>query len=381
MVLHARHRAPGGEDVAVAVEVDALRDAGVDVHAVEFANPHGAAVLTKFAGAPWNLAAAREVVRIAERFRPDVVHVHNTWFALSPAVIPALTRAGFPVVETLHNYRHMCLNATFVRDDSVCHDCLGNGPMPGIRNRCYRGSAPGSAVAAVAQVLGRTRARPQVARFIAPSQTVRDLHIAAGFDPADIELVEHGIADPGSRVSAPSASRRVVWIGRLAPGKGIDGLLRAWRDHAPDGFELDVLGDGPLRDQIIPVLPRGVRLHGHVDRATVLETLRSASAFVFTSEWEEPFGLVLLEAMAAGTPIVAFSTADTERIVGVGGRYLPVGDHIGLLRSLASYTGPERDAASAVVRRRYEAHYTASAHASRLIDLFERVHAEHTASR
>ena len=89
---------------------------------------------------------------LAAELRPDVIHVHNLYPMLSPAV---LRTTAAPVVMTLHNYRLMCLPATFLRDGRTCEDCLGRGPWRGVVHRCYRGSAAGSASLATALALHR----------------------------------------------------------------------------------------------------------------------------------------------------------------------------------------------------------------------------------
>ena len=73
------------------------------------------------------------------RDRPDIVHCTNTFPLISPAVYYAARSAGVPVVQSLRNYRVLCLNATLLRDGKVCEDCLGRSlPWPGVMHGCYR---------------------------------------------------------------------------------------------------------------------------------------------------------------------------------------------------------------------------------------------------
>jgi hypothetical protein len=147
--VHTHYREEGGEDSVVRAEAELLRSAGHDVVVHQARNPSGAlATGASLAMSPWNPLAAREVRRLAERVRPDVAHVHNTWYALSPSVLAALSAAAVPVVMTLHNYRLLCANAQLFRDGRPCEDCVGSHPWHGVRHRCYRGSALASAPAA-----------------------------------------------------------------------------------------------------------------------------------------------------------------------------------------------------------------------------------------
>ncbi len=119
----------------------------------------------------WSRAAVAHVRTLAAELRPDVIHVHNLYPMLSPAV---LRSAAAPVVMTLHNYRLLCLPATFLRDGRTCEDCLGHVPWRGVVHRCYRGSAAGSASLAAALALHRRSGTfRRVARFLAVSEFVR----------------------------------------------------------------------------------------------------------------------------------------------------------------------------------------------------------------
>src|SRR4051812_28343216 len=247
LLVHARYRAAGGEDVVVRAESELLRGAGHHVEVYKVENPHGARTISALARAPWDRRGARNAVSLTQHFAPDVVHVHNTWFALSPAIVPAFRDAGPAVVMTLHNYRLLCVDGTLWRDDAICRECVGRGPMPGVLHGCYRNSRPLSAIAAATIVSGRQHhAWDAVHTFIAPTATVRDVHVASGIDPQRIVVKPHFMADPGPRNHAPSASPSIVFAGRLAPTKGVEQLLAAWRAAQPDldGVELVIVGEG-----------------------------------------------------------------------------------------------------------------------------------------
>ena len=107
--IHNRYRDHGGEDAVVASEAEVLRRAGHEVVQHQVENPPGRLeAFGAMALAAWNPVSARRVRSLAQRIRPDVAHVHNTWFTLSPAIFRALEQAGTPVVMTLHNYRLLC---------------------------------------------------------------------------------------------------------------------------------------------------------------------------------------------------------------------------------------------------------------------------------
>jgi glycosyltransferase involved in cell wall biosynthesis len=305
MQLHTYYRARGGEDHLVAMELGLLRQAGHDVLAWRSENPAGPRAAASLAAAAWNPAVAARARRAAQSFRPDVAHVHNTWYASSPAVVDVLHKLGIPVVMTLHNYRLMCAAATLFRGGAPCEDCVGHTPFHAVRHRCYRDSSAASLIAAGTIAL-HTKLRTwqrDVDRFIALTEFGRDRFIAGGLPAGKITLKSNSVADPGRRAQPPSASQSVVFVGRLSEEKGVRTLLEAWR-RAGSRLHLVIVGTGPLEPILRQEAPPSVTFKGELSHDEVLSTLMTARALVMPSEWYEGQPLVPLEAAAAGLPVI-----------------------------------------------------------------------------
>src|SRR5207244_6934658 len=99
------------------------------------------------ADAIWSRSATREVRNRLDEWRPDVVHVHSLYPRLSPAVLRSAPRDA-AIVMTLHNFRLMCLPATYLRDGSICEHCARRIPWRGVAHVCYRESRAASAALA-----------------------------------------------------------------------------------------------------------------------------------------------------------------------------------------------------------------------------------------
>ena len=141
--------------------------------------------------------------------------------------------------------------------------------------------------------------------------------------PAErIVVIPNGV--DASRFHGPwhgLGSGRVLAIGRLVPQKGFDVLLAAMK-QLPD-VELEIAGDGPLREELAARAPANVRFLGEVD--DVEERLKRAAALVVPSRWEG-FGLVAVEGMAAGVPVVASRVDGLAEVVGNNGVLVPPED-------------------------------------------------------
>lgn len=362
--LHTRYREVGGEDAVVAAEADLLRTAGHEVEQVLASNPEGAlAALTSLAAAPWNPRAARTVRRAAAARDFDVAHVHNTWFAQSPAAIAALDRLGLPVIMSLHNFRLLCANALLLRDGGPCELCVGSHPWHGVRYRCYKDSYPASLVAAGTIALNRRFGTwtDRVRLFLAPSEFVRTRHVAAGFPPDRIVVKRHFTAGSAQRTQPPSASTTLLYVGRLAREKGVQFLLDVWRHHAPEHLELEIIGSGPLADQLELRPPPGVRFAGRLTQAEVHDRMRSARALLLPSLCYETSSLVALEALEAGLPVLASGLGALVEAAGPLGEdwLVPPADAQAWAGGLRNLTDDARiDRAGAAARAAHQASYT-----------------------
>ena len=378
--LHAGYRTPAGEDTVVQAEATALRNAGHDVRQVIEHNPHGTvAALRTLAKSRYNRVTGAAVAAACRDWQPDVVHVHNTWFALSSSVIDAAADAGVPIVMTVHNYRLGCLGVDLFRGNQLCTACVGRSPLRGVVHGCYRDSRVLSAVAAVE--ISSTRRRStleQVSRFVAPSAFMADRLIDIGVPAERLTVKPHFSADPGERTTAPSASNEILFIGRLAPAKGVRTLLRAWERHVDRADDpsarLTIIGDGPLAAEAHEAAARGVSFAGWLSHDDVHARMLAARAFVFPSEWYEPFGMVLIEAMAAGLPIVATTASDAARITDTPTRLIaPAGDDRALAKCLEHLDDATVDAVGRAARARFLTTYTEAAGVAELEALYDSV--------
>ncbi|MYT71960.1 MULTISPECIES: glycosyltransferase [unclassified Streptomyces] len=315
LVVHNRYASaqPSGENKVVDQEVELLRSAGHRVELFERRSDDIAAKSLPGKAAlpflvPWNPAVRAELTRRLRVDPPDVVHVHNVFPLLSPAVLAACADAGVPAVATLHNYTQVCPPGTLQRDGAACTECVGGSPLPAVRHGCYRNSRLATVPLAVSLSVNRRRWQSGVERFLCISAAQRDILAAAGM-PAERLSVKHNfVPDPGS--CRTGEGEHVLFLGRLAEAKGLRLLMAAWDELAADGkpgVPLVIAGTGPLEREVTDWAAGrdDVRYAGLLDTAECRKAIASAVAVVAPSTWLEAFGLVAVEAMAAGVPVVA----------------------------------------------------------------------------
>ena len=300
--IHNRYRQQGGEDHVVATEAELLRTEGHEVIQHVVANPEtAAAAMTTLARAPWNRRSASVVETLVRRFNPDIVHVHNTWFRLSPAVVKA-AHAYAPVVMTVHNYRLLCANAHLLRDQRPCRLCIDGSLWNGVIHSCYRDPLS-SGLAALTIHRGRKLVwRSDVDLYLTLSQFSSNHLIEMGIDQERIVTKDNFVVDPGDRSAEAQSSRNVLFVGRLTEEKGVKQLLANRRVFSDFGLTLKVIGTGPLAAAVRAEL--GENYLGALDSNEVMRQMLGARALIMPSLWFEGQPRTALEAFAAGLPVL-----------------------------------------------------------------------------
>jgi glycosyltransferase involved in cell wall biosynthesis len=381
VVAHNRYRSaqPSGENTIVDTELAQLAAAGVEVlpflrdsDDIDGMSPARKALLP--VSPLYNPAAQRDLAALLDRHRPDVLHLHNPYPLISPWVVRTAHRHGVPVVQTVHNYRHICSPGLYFRDGHVCTDCRGRAiGLPGVVHRCYRGSRAQSAVMAVTLAAHRPTWR-SVDRYIALTSAIAEHLRDYGIPDERIVVKPNSVPDPGPPAAAGDG---FLFLGRLTPEKGLGLLLDAWHRH-PDGAlgPLRVAGDGEQRALVERAAAdrADVTYLGPLDRNGVQAALRATAVVLATSTWHEVLPTVVLEAFAAGRPVLGTAMGGIPYLIGIG----EPGPAAGWVvppeaPALAAALPTARDGAAAlapVARARYQGSFHPDVVTRRLIEVY-----------
>jgi glycosyltransferase involved in cell wall biosynthesis len=341
--------APSGENIAYNAEVQLLRDNGNEV--IEYTRSsdelYRKGVRGRFQGAAsavWNPRTLSAFRIILSRIIPDIVHIHNTFPMISPSVFYGKNKRSIPFVMTLHNYRLWCSAGTAMRSNKNCTECLDKkSVLPALKYGCYRASriatAPVAAMIALHTKLDTWRRH--VDAFITLTDFQRTLMIRHGLPEERLFVKPHfGLLQSAIR-PWDDREEKVVFIGRMYEAKGIHILLEAWMKWGERAPRLDVIGDGPMMQELSSMIVRSsvadkVNFLGQLPQQQVLEKLSRAKMLMIPSLCFEGFPMVLHEAFAQGVPVAASRIGSLENLVrdGETGILFPVGDPDALRHNL-----------------------------------------------
>ncbi len=323
LVAHTFYQQAGGEDTVFKEEVQLLRHFGHEVATYTRANDEItvsglSGKLQLAANTIWSHESRKQLGGVLDREKPDLVHFHNTFPLMSPSVYAACKERDIAVVQTLHNFRLICPSAALFREGSPCELCVGGSPWKGVLHKCYRSSR--TATAAIAAMISFNRLRETwtelVDQFIVCSQFARNKFILGGLPAETINVKPNFVyPDPGLR---NESEHYAVFAGRLAEEKGLRTLLEAWVKIG-SAVPLKIIGDGPLRQELEQYCRdkslTQIHFLGRLPHSAAIAEIRKANFLVFPSECYEGFPMTIVEAFAAGVPVIASRIGSVSEIL------------------------------------------------------------------
>ncbi len=320
LYAHCFYRIPGGEDRHVRDQVD-LVSRTHDVQLISEANidlPEGPATAARML---YSRAKKQQVGAAIDRFAPDVVHVHNAYPSLGPAVLLAARERRVPVVMTVHNFRLRCPNGLMFTEGAMCHRCERGLYLSAIVHRCFPTKKQAGAYASILWAHRFVmRLDERIARFIAPSEFMRRRLLQWGLRGERVCLIRNFVPSVGNSGLDPRIGSYGAFVGRLSSEKGLDVLLAALHRAGDPPFL--IVGDGPhrraLEDLALRLRLANTRFLGWRPHDEVGELVAAARYVAIPSVWEENAPLAALEALAAARPLLVSESGGLPELVATG---------------------------------------------------------------
>ncbi len=254
------------------------------------------------------LSNQADLTRLVSEQSPDILILHQPFSDIAPPYeLPC------PVVRVVHDHNLTCprRHKYFPLSKQICHEAAGSAC---VRHGCLvgRSSSGKLQLLDISARLQDIRAHHDLDRLIVASNFMRDELIKNGLPAERIEILPPLPGDLDRKATPVDGNARTIYyLGQLIRGKGVDSLLKAMTQVTPP-WQLWIIGDGNMRQELEELTEElGFRewIHflGHLSHSECTARLEGASIVAVPSRWPEPFGMVGVEAMAAGRPVVAFN--------------------------------------------------------------------------
>lgn len=237
-------------------------------------------------------------------FRPDAIHVENTFPLLAAPVYRNLKRFGLPWSQTIRNYRLTCVAGTQFRNGGFCAECSGPfGALPALVHRCYRGSALATAGGLISQQHLKNLPKVRLpSSTVFTSQHLKSFFEANGRNMSDVRVIPNPVKIPEQLPHKGWDSKRwdFVFVGRLEKEKGIDFFLSLSRELPMARFAISGIGSMASDVAFAAQQQKNLTYLGGQDQGNLGDFLSDSKFCLIPSIWAEPFGRVAIEAAVQG---------------------------------------------------------------------------------
>lgn len=272
---------------------------------------------------PWNPVSLSQMRQLILTEKPDILHAHNTFPLISPAIFRAARGTATATVLSLHNYRTVCASGMIFREGSVCTKCLDRRTVfPALRHGCYRAnrlaSLPLAAMIALHRKIGTWE--QDVDAFIALTDFQKDLLGKNGLLPKEkIHVKPHFLADVRQPLAWPEREDCVIFVGRLGREKGVNFLVEAWQMWGAGAPRLKIIGDGPEKHNLERQITRAnltqIEMLGSLTHQETMLHIAKAKLLVLPSIVIEGFPMVIRESFAFGVPTIVSNIGPLPTII------------------------------------------------------------------
>lgn len=324
LIVHNYYQIPGGEDAVVINEKTMLENHG---HKVILYSKNNRELTTMSKGKKlllplttvFNFRTYRDIKKIIREEKIEIVHVHNTLNLISPAVYYAALSCKIPVVQTIHNFRLLCPGATFYRDGHICEDCVTKGLGCAIKHSCYRDSKFQTLACVLNTKIHRMTGVYSRINYICLTEFNKEkLLNLKQIKPEKVFIKPNFVESVGVFIPEKQRENQFVFAGRLDKLKGIDILLRVWKQMGKTAPKLIVCGTGPMEnwcEEFVKENECNIELKGFVPNEDVKRIIANSRALILPTQWYEGFPMSIIEAYSVGTPVICSNVGNAGSVV------------------------------------------------------------------
>lgn len=269
----------------------------------------------------YSLEARKKMELLLDEEKPDLAHLHNIYHQISPSILPVLKRKNIPVVMTLHDFKLLCPNYTFLRKGKPCESCQGKYFYKAVIHRCVKNSYWKSLVCSLEMYFHRFLKiyQDSVDIFITLSQFSKEKMIQYGIPEEKLLLLPNYIDLP-SNGTEKKLGEYLLFFGHLSEKNGVFTLVQAMEKLK--GVPLVIAGEGEL----LPALKEYVRekkldnitFAGFLNGKKLEQTIENSLFTVFPAICYHNCPMSILESFAYNKPVIGSNLGSIPELINDG---------------------------------------------------------------
>lgn len=263
----------------------------------------------------YSFEAKKKIMQVIDRFQPDIVHMNNINFQLTPSIIYGTKKKGIPLVQTVHDYQMICPNHLLYNFDqnAPCEACVHGSHMNCIKNKCIHGSTVKSLLGVIeAKFYSLLKPYKKVDLYVCPSHFLENKLLSAkGYYKGKTKTIHNFIDKEKFASSGRAEDSYIVFAGRLSKEKGIECIAQTAK-LLPQ-YTFVVAGSGP-DEGLLKDIPN-IKLAGFLTGDKLTDLMGRAKLLLLPSVCYENCPLTILEAHAMGVPVVTMNSGGMAELV------------------------------------------------------------------
>lgn len=261
----------------------------------------------------YSFEAKRAIGKVIEKFKPDIIHLNNINFQLTPAIIEEAHKKGIPIIQTVHDYQMICPNHLLfnIHNLKPCELCFGDNKWHCSKNKCIHGSKIKSFFGSLEALLYKKRRTYElVEQYICPSFFMEEKLLQNSIYKGKTVTI-HNFIEQIQKLDNPKKENYVLYFGRLSQEKGLDLFLNCCKRLK--NIKFIIAGSGPMEQQCYGV--ENVEFVGFKTGKELEEIIGKALFSVYPSLWYENCPLSILESESLGTPVIASAMGGITELI------------------------------------------------------------------
>ena len=259
--------------------------------------------------------AKKKIMQVIDDFKPDIVHMNNINFQLTPSIIYGIKKKGVKLVQTVHDYQMICPNHLLYNFDknTPCEKCVKGSHINCIKNKCIHNSTVKSILGVIeAKLYSLLKTYKKVDLFVCPSNFLENKLLSAkGYYKGKTKTIHNFIDKEKFSNTDRKEDSYIVFIGRLSKEKGIEYIAKTAKLLGEYTFV--IAGSGPDEGMLKGI--DNIKLAGFVTGNDLTELMGNAKLLLLPSVCYENCPLSILEAHSMGVPVVTMNSGGMAELV------------------------------------------------------------------